>query len=159
MRALRSPAAVMAALCLLFAVTSPAAAYTIMDSNYPASPGGCTNRFDSVAGRYLYCFRWPMTPSGYSTHVKVYLDPSLGQNLAQMDLRPAAVSAMGRWNAIPASSPFLDTQHVNGLQDSTSYHYVLGGGYIYGGGTEIVKGPLDYNVLGETEPGTTRWHR
>jgi hypothetical protein len=122
-RAVRVSASAIA-VCAILAVmlARSAAAYTFIDNNYPAAPVGCTNGLDweMPLPQYHYCERWHLNSSGYSIHVKVYLDPSVTSN------RPAGETfnwssetsaAFARWNAVPARSPFLDL--VSTLGSST----------------------------------------
>jgi hypothetical protein len=105
------------------------AAYTILSNNYgsdPSNPGfpkGCTNQYDSPTGTTWWCWRWPMTPNGYSTTVYVYLDPSLGSTFhsGETNMTQQTLSAFARWNAVPASSPYL--VQTSSYSQSSGYYY------------------------------------
>lgn len=121
------------ALIVTMAITAVSAqgvaAYTFQENNFDAGqPQGCTNRYDSATGQYWWCRRWPLTPNGYSTHIYMYLDPSLGSRLPGETLNFTTVisNAMSRWNAVPANNPYL---HTTTAKSSASGYATTGGDY------------------------------
>jgi hypothetical protein len=129
-----------------------AAGYTFIYNNYPGQPVGCTNRMSPPPElKYYWCVRWPLSATGYSSTVYVYLDSTLLTNHPigeTTDLKKEARDAFARWNAVPARSPFF--KEVDSL--GASSHWTASGRTTY---SSIARtGYVEYPTLAETEPFT-----
>lgn len=98
-----------AALALIVLITQPVMGYTLLENNFgsdPSNPGqpvGCTNV------NPWWCEEWPLAANGYSSTTYIYLYSSLNSHPSgeTVDMKQQARNAFGRWNSVPARSPFL----------------------------------------------------
>lgn len=121
-----------AAVVLAVVSASAVGAYT---QEYNAYPSTCTNTWPTD------CVAWPRLPNGQSVTTHVWLDSSLG-SISWVDMGQDALDSFGRWNAVPANSPWL-------VQSTARSNAT---GYSLGKPTEIYAGTDD---LADTTYGAT----
>ncbi len=148
-------ASILAGLVLAAVVVGPVVAWTQLNNNFDANaaipgsgypgvhgqPESCTNQDP------WWCLEWPLT-SGHSSSVFVFLSASLDQsnnNAGEtVNLKQQARNAFGRWNDVPAYSPYLfETELIAGA---------TGAGNPYHCPTRISRG---YGLPGGVMAGTT----
>lgn len=86
-------------LLMALLISSTALGWTQLRNNYPGTPLSCAdNRNDGYP-----CIEWPLSSTGYSITVYVYLWPSLESG--NLNLKTDVRNGMGYWNNQPARNP------------------------------------------------------
>jgi len=117
-------------------ISSSALGWTQLRNAYPDTPQSCG---DDPNDGYP-CIEWPLSPSGYSITVYVYLWPSLESG--NLNLKTDVRNGMGYWNNQPARNPFYYESttgtKVNVHRTTTSRSDIWAETYTYSNSSNVV---------------------